>query len=359
VTRRTLAIVFGGASPEHDVSVMSARGIFGNLDAGRYEVLLVGVDREGVPRAGGPSLLEGGLGRGEGTPVRWPCSGVDRTLRAESTGEPVSAPLDVVFPIIHGAGGEDGTLQGVFELAGIPCVGAGVLGSSLAMDKEAARRLLAAGGFPVPQTVVLRPPELATPESWTRLVETMGLPLFVKPSRAGSSVGITKVSELAGLAPAIETASAIDSKVLIERAVPKPREIEVAVLGLDEPESSVPGEIVPRREFYDYRAKYEDPESELLVPAPLEAGMAERVRAIAVDAFRALELAGMARVDFLLSGIDGSLVVSEVNTLPGFTPISMYPRLWQASGLSYAALLDRLVDLAIEAAPRSPLHPSR
>jgi len=348
VERLTLALVFGGASPEHDVSLVSARGILEHLDPDRYEVVLVGIDRGGTPRVGDEGLLAGGLDRGEGTPVRWPASPADRRLREEATGRPASPPLDVAFPIVHGPGGEDGTLQGIFTLAGIPFVGPGVLGSALAMDKDRARRMLAAEGLPVVRDTVLEGAVLDDPEACRAAVEALGYPLFVKPARAGSSVGIAKVHGPEGLVPALAAARKVDPKVVVEVAVPGAREIEVAVLGNLEPAASVPGEIVPSREFYDYEAKYEDPSSKLLVPAPLPRELAERVRALALSAFRALALRGMARVDFLLSREDGTLVVNEVNTLPGFTPISMYPRLWEATGLPYPRLLDRLVGLARE-----------
>lgn len=350
MSRLTLALVFGGASPEHDVSLVSARGIFERLDRTRYDVVLVGIDRGGTPRVGGEELLAGDLDRGAGIPVRWPVCPADRTLREEGSGRQVSPPLDVAFPIVHGPGGEDGTLQGVFTLAGIPFVGPGVLGSALAMDKDRARRMLAAEGLPVVRDAVLAGPVLDDPDACLAAIGRLGWPVFVKPARAGSSVGISKVHGPAELGAALAAARRIDGKVVVEEAVPGAREIEVAVLGNVSPRASVPGEIVPAREFYDYEAKYEDPGSRLLVPAPVPGELADRVRGLALRAFRALELAGMARVDFLLSREDGRLVVNEVNTLPGFTPISMYPRLWEASGLAYPRLLDRLIDLARESA---------
>ncbi len=355
MSRRVVAVVFGGRSPEHDVSLDSARFIVDNLDDARHELLLVGVDRKGVPRIGDAGLLSGGLDRDEGTPVRWPASPEDRTLRAERTGEAMTAPVDCVFPIVHGPGGEDGTLQGVCELAGIACVGAGVLGSAIAMDKAVSRQLLKARGFPVIETLVLSGQEICSPEHAAEKASPLGLPVFVKPARAGSSIGITKVKRRSELAGAIRTALEIDDKILIERAVRDPREIEVSVLGLDDPRASVPGEVVPHGEFYSYAAKYEDAESRLLIPAPIDEELAERIRVLAVNAFRALCLAGMARVDFLLAQGDGRLILNEVNTLPGFTKISMYPRLWQASGVEAGELLGTLVDLAFESLRRGPL----
>ena len=353
--RLTLALVFGGRSPEHEVSLVSARGIFERLDRARFDVLLVGVERNGRPRFGDEKLLDGGLDSGAGMPVRWPTHPDDRRLVEDGGGQPVSPPLDVVFPIIHGAGGEDGALQGVLSLAGVPCVGAGVLASALAMDKDRARRVLAVEGLPVVRDVVVEGPVLDDPAQIAGRAATLGWPVFVKPARAGSSVGVARVERADDLPAALADARRFDSKVVIEEAIPEAREIEVAVLGNLAPAASVPGEIVPRRSFYDYIAKYEDPESKLLVPAPLPDETTQRIRELAVRAFRALDCLGMARVDFLLSRRDQRLVVNELNTLPGFTPISMYPRLWEATGLPYPALLTRLVELALEAQQFGPL----
>lgn len=355
MSRRVVALVFGGRSVEHEVSLVSARGIFDNLDRARNEVVLVGVDREGRPRVGGEELLAGGLDRGEGTVARWPSHRGDRALREETTGRALTPPLDAVFPIVHGSGGEDGTLQGVLTLAGIPCVGAGVLGSSLAMDKDRTRRVLAQAGIPVVRDAVFEGPEAGDARRVLAAAEVLGWPLFVKPARAGSSVGITKVKDAAALDGAVAAARAVDPKIVLEEAIPGAREVEVAVLGLWRPEASVVGEIVPGAEFYDYDAKYHDADSQLLVPAPLEPALADALRAHAVRAFRELDLAGLARVDFLLSRETGRLVLNEVNTLPGFTPISMYPRLWEASGVPYRELLERLVAIALEAAAAHPL----
>lgn len=348
--KQQLALIFGGRSPEHEVSLSSARGIYANLDRSRYEIALLGVDRHGAPRLGGEELLQGAMDRGAGVPVCWPTHPEDRVLRGKADGAVLSRPIDVAFGIIHGAGGEDGTLQGLLALAGIPCVGPGVLGSALAMDKDRAKRVLAAAGIPVAPDVVFEgadPPDAATAAPQ---IATLGYPVFVKPARAGSSVGVSKVKSAAELAAALRAAHAIDTKILVERAVPVAREIETAVLGNLQPEVSICGEIVPHGEFYSYDAKYNDPESRLLIPAPLDDAVAARIRELAARAFRALDLAGMARIDFLLSSTNGELVLNEANTLPGFTPISMYPKLWEASGLSYARLLDRLITLACEAA---------
>ncbi len=355
MAKTTLALIFGGRSPEHEVSLVSARGIYANLDRARFDVVLVYVERTGRPVAGGEALLGGAAASASGRAVRWPAYPGDRTLRDEVTGEAVTPPLDVAFPIIHGSGGEDGTLQGALALAGIACVGPGVLGSSLAMDKDRARRLFAAAGLPVVRDVVFELPHGGDASRVLAEVATLGWPVFVKPARAGSSVGITKVKGPDGLPAAIAAARAFDTKVVIEEGVPDAREIEVAVLGNLEPQASVPGEIVPHAEFYDYDAKYNDPGSRLLIPAPLAPDEAARLQRLALDAFRAVDGLGMSRVDFLLSRTTGRLVLNEINTLPGFTPISMYPRLWEASGLPYPALLTRLAELALEALTLGPL----
>ncbi|RMG46031.1 MAG: D-alanine--D-alanine ligase [Acidobacteria bacterium] len=352
MSRPVVALVFGGRSPEHDVSLVSARGIRDRLDHRRWELVLVGVTRDGRPVTGGEELLGGGMDRGEGTPVRWPSWEGDSRLREEETGRPCSPPIDVVFPIIHGAGGEDGSLQGLLQMARLPYVGAGVLGSALAMDKDRARRMIASAGVPVIEDRVFTGPAARDSGAVRSAVEPLGLPLFVKPARAGSSVGISLVEDWTELPRALEAASAVDSKVIVERAVVRAREIEVAVLGGDPPEISVPGEVVPHGAFYDYRAKYEDPESKLLIPAPLEPDLTDRIRDAARRAFTALELDDLARVDFLLSRDGSTLVLNEVNTLPGFTPISMYPKLWEASGIPYGALLDRLIERALARGPR-------
>ncbi len=355
MSRLTLALVFGGRSPEHEVSLVSARGIYDRLDRERFDVLLVGVGRDGRPRLGGEELLDGGLDRGEGAPVRWPTHPADHRLTEDGAGRVASPPIDVVFPIVHGAGGEDGALQGVLSLAGIACVGAGVLGSALAMDKDRARRVLAVEGLPVVRDLVFEGPALEDPARVAAQVGALGWPVFVKPARAGSSVGISRVEDSAGIPAALAAAREFDSKVVVEEAIPEAREIEVAVLGNLSPQASLPGEIVPHRQFYDYDAKYRDSRSELHAPAPLPEDVTRRVRELAVRAFRALDCLGMARVDFLLGRGDGRLVVNELNTLPGFTPISMYPRLWEITGLPYSALLSRLVDLALEAVTLGPL----
>jgi D-alanine-D-alanine ligase len=259
-------------------------------------------------------------------------------------------PIDVVFPVLHGTFGEDGTIQGLLELADIPYVGAGVLGSSVGMDKVVQKQLLRQAGIPVTTAIWFTAREYRTQRSscLAAIEGTLTYPVFVKPANAGSSIGISKAHNRHELLKAITLALQYDRKVLVEQAVPLAREIEVSVLGNDDPMASVPGEIIPSNEFYDYDAKYIDGKSRAEIPAKLNASIDRKVRDLAVQAFKALDGAGMARVDFLVNRRTNEVFLNEINTIPGFTPISMYPKLWEASGLSYARLLDRLIALAIE-----------
>ncbi len=331
---------------EHEVSIASATSILRALDPARYDVTLVAVDHEGRWHVGSPALPPEAATRGD--EVMLPAIPGVRSLvpTPKSVGER-SLPLDVVFPIIHGTGGEDGSLQGLLDLAGVPYVGAGVLGSAVQMDKDVTKRLLAAAGLPVVPGRVLRPRDASRSAAAGEIVRELGLPLFVKPADLGSSVGISKVRSEAELLPAVASAFRYTRKVLVEQAVDA-REIEVAVLGGERPEASVPGEIVPKREWYDYEAKYVDEDTELLVPAPLPEDVGAEARRLALEAFRVVEGEGLARVDFFLDRGTGRLFVNEVNSLPGFTEVSMFPRLWMASGLSYPALIDRLIELALD-----------
>jgi D-alanine-D-alanine ligase len=256
----------------------------------------------------------------------------------------------VIFPVLHGPFGEDGTIQGLLELANVPYVGCGVLSSAVGMDKAVMKVLFRAHGLPVPDwiSIVRRQWEAEASGLTARIEAELGFPVFVKPANMGSSVGISKVRRAADLAAAMDLAFAYDLKAVIEEAVPEAREIECAVLGNDHPEASVPGEIVPSREFYDYEAKYLDNASRLEIPAILDEGMSESVQRLALEAFAAIDGAGLARVDFLLSRSTGQLLLNEINTLPGFTTISMYSKLWEASGVDYPTLVDRLITLAIE-----------
>ncbi len=338
-----VGVLFGGRSVEHDVSLVSARAIMAALDPAKYDVVPLAITKEGawLPPAQAQRLLAA-------EPLE---PGVGVTAVA-AVGSGASAPLgavDVVFPVVHGTMGEDGTVQGLLELADVPYVGAGVLGSALGMDKAMMKVVFEAAGLPVaPYLTVARRDWRNDATAVARHIEAeLGYPCFVKPSNGGSSVGISKVHHAGELAAAMELALHLDRRAVVEQGVPA-RELECAVLGNDEPRASVVGEILPAREFYDYEAKYFDDRTQLRIPADIPAAVADRVRALAVKAFAALDCAGMARVDFFLSKDDSRLFINEINTIPGFTPTSMYPRMWQASGLSYAGLVDRLVELALE-----------
>lgn len=363
-------VLFGGRSGEHEVSLMSAASILGAIDREKYDVVPIGITKEGRWIAVGDPLkaLTGGLASADATPVALlPDPSRQALVRLEDAGPgapteggpggyPLAradedpGPIDVVFPVLHGPYGEDGTVQGLLELAGIPYVGGGVLASAAGMDKAVMKALFEHRGLPVaPYRVVLRKRWRADPGGVRAEIEAaLGYPCFVKPANLGSSVGISKVHGPEELAPAMDEAAEYDRKLVLEAAVPDAREIEVSVLGNDEPVASVPGEIIPSREFYDYRAKYLDGASELIIPADLPREVAERVRGLAVEAFRAIDCAGLARVDFLVRRPDLEVFVNEINTIPGFTTISMYPKLWEASGLPYAELVDRLIQLALE-----------
>ncbi len=340
-----VGLLFGGRSVEHEVSLSSATSILGALDPDRYDVALIAVDPDGRWRlAAGTELIPGDAT--QGTEVRLPAlpGGMPEAVGG------ATRQLDVIFPIIHGRGGEDGQLQGLLELAEIPYVGAGVLASAVQMDKDVAKRLLAAAGLPVVPDVVLRGATLSAEgrrSSASAAIRELGLPVFVKPANSGSSVGISKANDHDSVVAAIGDAARYDTKVLIERAIDG-REIEVGVLGNEEPEASVPGEICPQHEFYDYEAKYLDESTDLVVPAPLPEHVSKRIRAMAIDAFRTLEGEGIARVDFFVERETGELFINELNSLPGFTEGSMFPRLWAASGLPYAGLVDRMIELALE-----------
>jgi len=343
-----VGLLFGGRSAEHEVSLASATAIYKALDPTRYDVALIAVDRDGRWHLGAPQLPPEATTRGP--EVHLPAAPNDRSLIAAGEAPlDAAAQLDVVFPIIHGRGGEDGSLQGLLEMAGVPYVGPGVLGSAVQMDKEISKRLMQAAGLPVLPWVLVRGRELATEAEAAaqRTLDEIGLPLFVKPANQGSSVGISRVDDAAGLIPALREAARYDAKILCERAV-EAREIEVALLGIDPIEASVPGEIRTQREFYDYVAKYVDEETELFVPAPLEPEQTLRAQQLAIDAMRVLEGEGIGRADFLLERATGEFYLNELNSLPGFTEGSMYPKLWEASGLSYPALLDRLIELGLE-----------
>jgi D-alanine-D-alanine ligase len=342
-----VGLLFGGRSVEHEVSIASATSILKALDPSRYDALLIAVDHEGRWHLGTPTLPPERALAGEEV-VLPAAPGARRLLARENARSCERAGVDVIFPIIHGRGGEDGCVQGLFELAEVPYVGSGVLGSALQMDKEVAKRLLAAAGLPVTAWRAFHAREL--PLSREQLAELRGalrLPLFTKPANSGSSVGISKVERWEDLPQALAKAARYDHKLLVEQGVDA-REIEVALLGADRIEASVVGEIRTQHAFYDYEAKYVDESTELLVPAPIDEATAERARELAIRAMQVLEGEGLGRVDFLLERNGSGLFVNELNSLPGFTESSMYPRLWAATGVPYPALLDRLIELALE-----------
>ena len=352
--KRCVGILFGGRSGEHEVSLSSARSIMQAIDKGKYQVVAIGIDKSGQWIVGGDPMkaLTSGLAS-ESSPVALLADPTRRGLmRLQEQDQTITsvrlAELDVIFPVLHGTYGEDGTVQGLLELASIPYVGCGVLASATAMDKATAKDIFRAHGLPVlPYLAIKRKAWRKKPAAVIDEIEAqLAYPIFVKPANLGSSVGITKAHNRDELSPALDTAARYDRKLVIEQGI-EAREIEVSVLGNDDPIASVPGEIVPCREFYDYRAKYIE-DSELLIPAPLDPETAQQVRQMAVVAFKALDGAGMARADFLLDKKTAKLWINELNTIPGFTEISMYPKLWEASGIPYPELIDRLIELAIE-----------
>ena len=346
--RLRVGILFGGRSGEHEVSLASAASVIRGLDPDKYEAVPIGISKEGhwLTGAGAQKMLPEVLRQGQR--VMMNADPTDAALiRLDGSGG--GQRLDVVFPVIHGTFGEDGTIQGLLDLAGLPFVGSGVLGSAIGMDKDVAKRLLQVAKIPVvPWITVLRHEWEANQEAIQKAIEeSFSYPVFVKPATLGSSVGMSKVHGRAELAPAITLAAEFAMKILVEKSVTA-REIEVSVLGNHEPKASIPGEIVPHREFYDYAAKYLEEGTQLLIPAELKPAQVKKIQKLAVEAFRALELSGMARVDFFLEKKGGKLFLNEVNTIPGFTSISMYPKLWEATGIPFRELIDRLIVLALE-----------
>lgn len=346
--RLKVGVLFGGRSGEHEVSLVSAASVIRGLDPDKYEAVPIGITKEGhwLIGAGAQKMLPEVL-RG-GQRVMMTADPTDAALvRLDGSGG--GQRVDVVFPVMHGTFGEDGTIQGLLDLAGLPFVGAGVLGSAIGMDKDVAKKLLQSAKIPVvPWITVHRWQWEQNPKEIQKAIEKkFKYPVFVKPATLGSSVGMTKVHSPQELGPALNLASEFAMKILVERAV-SAREIEVSVLGNHEPAASIPGEIVPHREFYDYTAKYLEDGTQLLIPAKLAPAQVKKIQKMAIEAFRALELSGMARVDFFLEKRGGKLFLNEVNTIPGFTSISMYPKLWEASGIPFRELIDKLIELAME-----------
>ena len=344
--RLRVAIIFGGRSAEHEVSVVSAQGVMSALDHERFRAVPIGVTRQGTWLT--PAQTHQALDRIRGERIQSLDEPLGDGILHRTQALASLRRVDVVFPLIHGRNGEDGTLQGFLELVGLPYVGAGVAASALGMDKALQKTFFRHHDFPVVDDVQLL---LSQWRSDSRDViraaeATIGYPAFVKPANSGSSIGTSKARSREDLEEAIAEAFRYDRKVLVERAIDG-REVEVAVLGNDEPEASPAGEITYRAEFYDYQAKYEDPGTQLHIPADIPAVVSERARELAVASYKAIDCAGLARVDFFLTS-DGSLFLNEVNTIPGFTPMSMYPKLWEHAGLSYRDLITRLIELAIE-----------
>jgi D-alanine-D-alanine ligase len=350
-----IAVLFGGRSGEHEVSLMSARSVLSVLDPDKYDVTQIGITHEGTWITGRQTLdVMSGEAKGEqenvilpGDPSRPGLYRLHKTAHGELF--ELLNHLDVVFPVLHGTYGEDGTLQGLLEMADIAYVGAGVTGSAVGMDKGVFKDVMRAIGIPVVESIIVIRSEIERDmdDIIQRAEAVSAYPLFTKPANLGSSVGITKCNSRGDLSEGLLEAAAYDRRVLIERGL-NAREIEVSVLGNDQPEASLPGEILPSREFYSYESKYIDGTSGLLIPAPIPSEVTEQVQRDAVKAYRAIDCAGMARVDFLLDKDTGNLYLNELNTIPGFTQISMYPKLWQASGIQYTQLVDRLIDLAME-----------
>ena len=380
-----VGILFGGRSGEHEVSLLSAASVFNAIDKDKYEVVSIGITKEGRwvtaadaerllrgkfedhrhLRAGDPEATPGAavLAKGESvvvppephrhgsiTPFETDASSHALARRAADR----AIDVDVIFPVLHGTFGEDGTIQGLLELADMPYVGAGVLGSAAGMDKDIMKSLFRAAGLPIVKHVTLLRSEWeANSKKIEKLIESkLKYPVFVKPANLGSSVGISKAHNRSELAPAIAEAAKFDRKIVIEQGVggrkQKAREIECSVLGNDQPEASLPGEIVPSTEFYDYNAKYLDEGSQLIIPAKLSRAETKEVQRLAIGAFKAVDCSGLARVDFLMEPKTRKIYLNEINTMPGFTAISMYPKLWAASGVSYSDLIERLIQLGLE-----------
>ncbi len=347
--RLRVGVLFGGRSGEHEVSLASAATVIRCLDPDKYEAVPIGISKEGhwLVGSGATKMLPEVLKTGQRMVL--PADPNASALIPLDGSRAGSLRVDVVFPVLHGTFGEDGTVQGLLELAGLPYVGAGVLGSAIGMDKDVQKRLCKEARIPVVPWVAVnrRDWENDSSKIQHQVEKKFRYPVFVKPATLGSSVGMTKVHSTLEFRPALDLAAEFAQKIMVERAI-KGREIEVSVLGNDDPRASVPGEILPHREFYDYAAKYLEEGTRTEIPAKLSAAQAKRFQEYAVRAFRILELGGMARVDFFLEHRTSKIYLNEVNTIPGFTSISMYPKMWEASGIGYRELVDRLIELAFE-----------
>jgi D-alanine-D-alanine ligase len=360
-----VGVLFGGQSGEHEVSLISARAVMDGLDRSKYNVVPIGITKQGrwlagpgamdaLVSAADPKKLPGGPEAGSQKSEDRSAAPDDNQSMLPSHYSDFSilnadSSLDVVFPVLHGPLGEDGTVQGLMELAGVPYVGCGVLASAVGLDKALMKAAFAAAGLPLLPWLLVRRADWRGDAGSVigRIERALRYPVFVKPANMGSSVGITKATDRATLEQGVETAAGYDRRIVVEQGIDA-REIEVSVLGTDAPQASVPGEIVPSNEWYDYEAKYLGGESKIVIPAPISDTLARQVREMGIRAFKAIDGAGLARVDFLLDRASEQLYLNEANTMPGFTPVSMYAKMWEASGLSYGGLLDRLIELAIE-----------
>jgi len=347
--RLRIGVLFGGRSGEHEVSLISAASVIHALDTEKYEAIPIGITKGGQWLAGTAAhkMLPEVLKTGES--VMLSADPNVAALVPVDASRPGALHVDVVFPVLHGTFGEDGTVQGLLDLAGLPYVGSGVLGSAVGMDKDMQKRLFLQAKLPVVDFLAFQRAEWEkSPAKVIRAIrKKFRFPVFVKPATLGSSVGMTKAHDAKELAAAMNLAAEFAQKIILDRAI-RGREIELSVLGNDDPKASIPGEIVPHREFYDYAAKYLEEGTQLLIPAELKPAQVQKIQKYAVDAFRALELSGMARVDFFLEKEGGKVYLNEVNTIPGFTSISMYPKLWEASGIPFRKLIDKLIELALE-----------
>jgi D-alanine-D-alanine ligase len=362
VSKLRIGVLFGGQSGEHEVSLVSASAVMANLDPQRYEVIGIGITKQGRWLAGGDplstlmtqadrQLLPAGATPDPAAPPAAEVPSPQAIIPVAASAAPNQQlpALDLVFPVLHGPMGEDGTVQGLFELAGVPYVGCGVLASAVGMDKAMMKSAFSAMGLPLlPWLLVRRSIFQADPQATLDRIEAeLHYPIFVKPANMGSSVGISKARDRAGLLAGLHEAARYDRRIVVEQGIAA-REIEISVLGNEQIAASVPGEVVPSNEWYDYEAKYLAGQSQILIPAPIDPAKAEEVRSLAIQAFAAVDGSGLARVDFLMDKETCALYLNEVNTMPGFTPVSMYAQMWAASGLSYPQLLDRLIELALE-----------
>jgi D-alanine-D-alanine ligase len=349
-----VGLIFGGRSGEHEVSLASAASVLKAIDKEKYEVVPIGITREGKWIVGGDPLkvLKEHTGYSDTLPATLLVNPETKGLLKLDNSKPDPThldSLDVIFPLLHGTYGEDGTVQGLLELADIPYVGAGVLASAVGMDKALMKSVFRDHGLPIVNFLVIKRKDLEKdPDTvWKQVEERLGYPCFVKPANLGSSVGVSKARDLADLRKALTLAAQYDRKIIVEQAI-NCREIECSVLGNDDPWVSVPGEVIPQGEFYDYTCKYTEGMMKFIIPAPLSPATQEEIQQIAIRAYLAIDCAGMARVDFFIDKETGKVYLNEINTIPGFTEMSAYPKLWEASGISYPELIDRLIQLAIE-----------